>query len=728
MKKSIFLMSCAMVVLSHGVAIAAPKARVESPDAQAAKIVGQMTPEDKLNLVHGIMPIPMFPGTVIPAGVTPSAGYIAGVPRLGVPALRETDASLGVAYVFGLRGDGATALPSGPALAASWNPDLAYQSGAMIGQEAWRSGFNVLLAGGVNLARDARNGRNFEYLGEDPLLAGTMAGESVRGIQSQRVISTVKHFVLNDLETGRQFLNAKISEAGLRESDLLAFEIAIKRGEPGSVMCAYNLVNGAYTCGSDFLLNKVLKRDWGYKGWVMSDWGAVHGVEDALNGLDQQSGQQLDKAVYFHLPLQEAAKTDKAYATRLDDMNQRILRSMIAVGVIEHPPVKTPLDREAGAKIAQTTAAQGMVLLRNQNNLLPLTASAKHILVMGGHADLGVLSGGGSSQVAPREGPSVTDVMGGEGPLSFIRRAMYMPSSPLKAIRAGAPQAKVTFDDGLYPSAAAEKAKGADVVIIFATQWTMEAYDAPDLSLPGGQDQMIATIAAANPNTIVVLETGGPVTMPWLDKVGAVVEAWYPGIRGGEAIADLLLGKVAPSGRLPITFPASMAQTPHPLLPGINVPDGQQFDVDYAEGSDVGYRWFAKTGAKPLFPFGFGLTYTQFAYSDLVIKSGAKPSVSFTVKNIGAKAGTDVPQLYLIASPNRTQQRLVGWSRVELAAGEAKSVTVPVDPKMLANWDQTAGAWRVDAGTYQMAVGASAADLALKGTLVSKLLKLKPQS
>jgi len=728
MKKSIFLMSCAMVVLNHSAAIAAPKAKVEGPDVQAAKIVGQMTPEDKLNLVHGIFPVPMFPGTVIPAGVTPSAGYVTGVPRLAVPALRETDASLGVAYVFGLRGDGATALPSSPALAASWNPDLAYQSGAMIGQEAWRSGFNVLLAGGANLARDARNGRNFEYLGEDPLLAGTMAGESVRGIQSQHVISTVKHFAINDLETGRQFLNAKISESGLRESDLLAFEIAIKRGEPGSVMCSYNLVNGAYACGNDFLLNKVLKRDWGFKGWVMSDWGAVHGLSDALNGLDQQSGQQLDKAVYFHLPLQEAVKTDKAYATRLDDMNQRILRSMIAVGVIEHPPVKTPLDREAGAKVAQTTAAQGMVLLRNQNNLLPLTASAKRIVVIGGHADLGVLSGAGSSQVAPREGPSVTDVMGGEGALSFIRRAMYMPSSPLKAIRAGAPQAKVTFDDGRYPAAAAELAKSADVAIIFATQWMMEAYDSPDLSLPSGQDELIAAVAAANPNTIVVLETGGPVTMPWLDKVGAVVEAWYPGIRGGEAIADLLLGKVAPSGRLPITFPASMAQTPHPILPGINVPEGQQFDVDYAEGSDVGYRWFAKTAAKPLFPFGYGLTYTQFAYSDLVIKSGAKPSVSFTVKNTGAKAGTDVPQLYLTASPNRTQQRLVGWSRVELAAGETKSVTVPVDPKMLANWDQTAGAWRVDAGTYQIAVGASASDLALKGTLVSKLLKLKPQS
>ena len=364
-------------------------------------------------------------------------------------------------------------------------------------------------------------------------------------------------------------------------------------------MCSYNLVNGGYACGNDFLLNKVLKRDWGFKGWVMSDWGAVHGLSDALSGLDQQSGQQLDKAVYFHLPLQEAAKTDKAYAARLDDMNQRILRSMIAVGVIEHPPVKTPLDREAGAKVAQATAAQGMVLLRNQNNLLPLTASAKRIVVIGGHADLGVLSGAGSSQVAPREGPSVTDVMGGEGPLSFIRRAMYMPSSHLKAIRAGAPQAKVTFDDGRYPSAAADLAKTADVAIVFATQWMMEAYDSPDLSLPSGQDELIAAVAAANPNTIVVLETGGPVAMPWLDRVGAVVEAWYPGIRGGEAIADLLLGKVAPSGRLPITFPASIAQTPHPILPGINVPEGQQFDVDYAEGSDVGYRWFAKTAAKP---------------------------------------------------------------------------------------------------------------------------------
>lgn len=725
MRNRLVLMTCASMWLGGGVAAAAPASTL-GPDGQAQAILQTLTLEEKVKLVHGIMPLPLFPGMVLPAGAIPSAGYVAGVPAKGVPAMTETDASLGVAYVFGLRGDGATALPSGPAIAATWNPELAYQGGAMIGQEAWRSGFNVLLAGGVNLARDPRNGRNFEYLGEDPLLSGVMAGEAIRGIQSQHVISTVKHYALNDLETGRRVLNARISEAALRESDLLAFDIAIKRGEPGSVMCAYNLVNGAPACGNDFLLNKVLKRDWGFKGWVMSDWGAVHGLEDALKGLDQQSGEQLDKAVYFGVPLLEAAKSDKAYAARLDDMSHRIVRTMIRIGVMEHPPVKTPLDREAGARVAKSVAAQGMVLLRNQKDLLPLAASARRIAVIGGHADLGVLSGAGSSQVAPREGPSVVDVMGGEGPLPMIRRALYMPSSPLKAIRAHAPKAHVTFDDGRYPSAAADLAKRSDVVIIFATQWMVEAYDAPDLSLPGGQDALIAAVAAANPNTIVVLETGGPVTMPWLDSVGAVVEAWYPGARGGEAIADLLFGKTSPSGRLPMTFPASVGQTPHPVLPGADLPEGQPFDVDYAEGSDVGYRWFAKTAAKPLFPFGFGLTYTQFSYSGLVVKAGAAPTVSFMVQNKGAKAGTDVPQLYLTQSPGRRQQRLIGWSRVDLDAGESKSVTVTVDPKMLADWDQKAGGWRVDAGAYQVAVGASATDLALAGTLKSKGLTLKP--
>jgi beta-glucosidase len=695
-------------------------------DTWAKKILAQLSLEEKASLVHGIMALPLIPGTVIPPDAELGAGYIPGIARLGVPALKESDASLGVSGALGLRLDGATALPSGLATASSWNPEIANAGGAVAGQEAWRSGFNVLLGGGVNLARDPRNGRNFEYLGEDPLLAGTLAGEAIRGTQAQHVVSTVKHYAINDQETGRNVLSAHISESAMRESDLLAFEIAIERGRPGAVMCSYNRVNGDYACENEFLLNTVLKGDWSYRGWVMSDWGAVHSLEAALRGLDQESGEQLDKQVFFNGPLINAAHSDLKYSRRLDDMDLRILRSVHAVGAIDHPAVRTALDLEAGARAARRTAEQGIVLLRNERDQLPLGSDIKRIAVIGGHSDMGVVSGGGSSQVLPPGGPALVDTLGGEGIIALMRKIVFMPSSPLKAIRGAAQNAEVHFDDGRYPAAAAELARRADVAIVFVTQWMTEAFDAPDLSLPDGQDAVIAAVAAANPHTIVVLETGGPVLMPWLGQVTAVVEAWYPGIQGGEAIADVLFGKVNPSGRLPITFPSSLEQIPRPVLPGIGLPDDQPFGVDYPEGSDVGYRWFAKTSAKPLYAFGYGLSYTQFAHRDLKIDAGPSPHVSFVVANTGARAGADVAQVYLTSSPRRQQQRLLGWSRVELMPGESRRISIPIDARFLADWDQEGRSWKIDRGGYALAVGSSAADLTLNGSFQMAAARLKP--
>jgi beta-glucosidase len=685
-----------------------------------------MSLEEKASLVHGIMPLPIGPSTVIPPDALIGAGYFPGVPRLGVPAIKETDASLGVAYVLGLRHDGATAMPSGLATAASWNPDIAYAGGAVAGAEAGHIGFNVLLGGGVNLARDPRNGRNFEYLGEDPLLAGTLGGAAIRGTQAQHVVSTVKHFAINDQETGRMVLSAQMDEAAMRESDLLAFEIAIETGRPGAVMCSYNRVNEVYACENDFLLNTVLKGDWGYRGWVMSDWGAVHSLDAAVRGLDQESGEQLDKQVFFDQPLLAAVGSDERYARRLEDMDLRVLRSLYAVGIVEHPASRMALDLDAGAQAAQAASRQGSVLLRNEGGLLPLSPEVKRIAVIGGHADMGVLSGGGSSQVAPPGGPALVDTLGGEGFFAFMRKAMYMPSSPLKAIRAARPEAEVHFDDGRYPAAAAELARHVDVAIVFATQWMTEGYDAPDLTLPSGQDALISAVAAANPRTIVVLETGGPVMMPWLDQVAAVLEVWYPGIRGGEATADILFGKVNPSGRLPLTFPASMDQLPRAVLPGLGAAEDQPFDVDYPEGSSVGYRWFAQTGAHPLFAFGFGLTFTRYVHRDPKIEPGPVPHISFVVENVGPRAGTDVAQVYLTHAPRRTQQRLLGWSRVDLASGESRRVTVAIDPRLLADWDSGAHGWRIDAGLYDIALGASAVELTPAGSLKMAAAKLKP--
>jgi beta-glucosidase len=696
-----------------------------SPDDRAHQLEQAMTSDERQSLLHGIFAVPLL--GKLPPDAIGSAGYVPGIPRLGIPALQESDASLGVANPFNVRpNDGATPLPSALSLAATWNPDIAYRGGAMIGQEAWRKGFNVLLAGGANLARDPRNGRNFEYLGEDPLLAGTLAGESIRGIQDQHVVSTVKHFAINDQETGRQHLNALIGAAAFRESDLLAFELAIEGGHPGSVMCSYNKVNGPYACSSEFLMTNVLKQDWAYPGWVMSDWGAVHDVMDAKAGLDQESGQQIDREVFFGKPLADAAASGAVPPERISDMAHRILRSMFAVGLLDHPPTKAPIDAAADEAVAREAGAQGIVLLTNKSALLPLGGNLKHVLVVGGHADFGVLSGGGSSQVIPNGKPLVVP-LGGDGPFAMLRVQLYDPSSPLAAIKAKLAGAEVHYNDGAYPAAAANAARQADVAIVFATQWMVEGEDAPDLTLPNGQDALIEAVARANPRTIVVLETGGPVLMPWLNQAGAVVEAWYPGAKGGEAIADVLFGDADASGRLPITFPRSEAQLPRSEIPGYGLKEGTAFDVDYTiEGSDVGYRWYARRHIKPLFPFGYGLSYTRFSYADLKVEGGKTVAVSFEVRNAGDRPGTDVAQLYLTGAAGRKLQRLIGWERVTLKPGESRRVTIAADPRLLADWDETVHGWRINAGRYDVALGASAADLGLRGGAAIEAGSFKP--
>ena len=708
------LLACSSLLT--GAVSAAPASSPADPDARAAAIEKVMTADERVTLTHGIMPLPLWP-VPIPKDAVPGAGYIPGIPRLNVPALKETDASLGVSYVGGFRRDGATALPSGVAMGATWNPDLMFKGGAMIAGEAHAKGFNVLLAGGINLMRDPRNGRTFEYFGEDPLHTGLLGGAAVAGIQSAHVISTVKHFALNGQETGRYFVNARISDAAARESDLLAFQIAIERGQPGSVMCAYNKVNGDQACSSDYLLNRVLKRDWRYKGWVMSDWGAVPGVEAALTGLDQQSGEQNDTGVYFGNVLRDKAAADPRYAARLSDMNRRILRSIYAVGVDANPPVVRPIDLAANAAVAEDIAKQGIVLLRNSDGILPLAKTAKSIAIIGGYADSGVLSGGGSSQVQGLGGAAVTVPLGGEGPFAAFFGQAYHRSVPIKAIKALAPQAQIFYRNGDYITDAVAAAKKADVAIIFATQWQSEGFDLPELDLPRGQNAMIAAVAAANPRTIVVLETGGPVLMPWLDKTAAVLAAWYPGARGGEAIASVLFGDTNPSGRLPLTFPASLDQLPRPKLDGIDTIEpnfvgkgapGQTLEADYnIEGSDIGYRWFARTGAKPLFPFGFGLSYTSFDYSGLALKNvGGTLTASATIRNTGSREGAAVAQLYMTSAAGVKRVRLAGFAKASLAAGESRTVDFTIDPRIIAGWDGQG--WSLAGGAYGFALGESA--------------------
>ncbi len=694
-------------------------ARPAAADTRAAATERAMQGDERTVLTHGLWAIPLIPNVRIPAEAILGAGYVTGIPRLGVPALVETDASLGVSYIANLRKDGATALPSATAMGSTWNPGLIRRGNAMIAGEARAKGFNVLLGGGINLMRDPRNGRTFEYFGEDPLHSGLLGGAAIDGVQSQHVLSTVKHFALNAQETGRHAVDGKLADDAFRMSDLLAFEIAIDRGQPGSVMCAYNRVNGAPACSSDYLLNRVLKQDWRYPGFVMSDWGAVGALDFALAGLDQQSGAQIDKKIFFGVPLAEAAARDPAYAARVADMNRRILRSIYAVGLDTHPPFKADIDFAANAGIARSVADEGIVLLRNSNALLPLSKDVRSIAVIGGYADAGVLSGGGSTQVQPLGGPSVSLPMGGEGPLAKYNNQTYHGTAPLAAIRALAPNAKVTFHDGRYPAEAVAAAKTADVTIVFATQWMAEGADVPDLSLPGGQDALIAAVTTANPKTIVVLETGGPVLMPWLNRTGAVMEAWYGGVRGGDAIAATLFGDSNPSGRLPVTFPASLDQLPRPALPYAGMIDrdfaagtaaGTRYPIDYdIEGADVGYRWFARKNATPLFPFGFGLSYTQFQSGPMKVTGGAQPKATVTIRNTGTRAGSDVAQLYLVSTPTGRTLRLAGFAKVVVQPGAAANVTVQIEPRILA--DSKGGRWTMPAGRYGFALGRSATDL-----------------
>ena len=674
-----------------------------SADAQAAALVAKMTRDEKLTLVFGFFGTDFPPKSYkAPDDARPgSAGFVRGIPRLGIPPQWQTDAGIGVAAQGGAKvKPGRTALPSGLATAATWDPALGYAGGAMIGREARASGFNVMLAGGVNLTRDPRNGRNFEYGGEDPLLAGTMVGAQIAGIQSNRIISTIKHFAVNDQETDRDRGNSIIAEDALRTSDLLAFQFAFERSDPGSVMCAYNKVNGDHACENAFLLEQVLRKEWKWPGYVMSDWGATHSAAKAANaGLDQDSGFPFDSEPFFGQPLVRALDKGEVSEARLDKMAQRIVRTMIAKGLMA-APVRAggTIDFAANRAVSRKDAEAGAVLLRNAGGVLPLGATVKRIVVIGGHADKGVLSGGGSSQVYPDGGNAVPGLQ----PTTWPGPVVYYPSAPLAELRKALPQVQIDFADGSDPVAAAALAREADVALVFTNQWASESIDV-SLTLPDNQDSLVEAVAAANARTVVVLQTGGPVLMPWAGKVSAILEAWYPGRVGGEAIANLLTGKVNPSGHLPVTFPQGLEQLPRSEAP-------YPGDVSYHEGAAVGYKWFDKRGFQPLYPFGHGLSYTTFRHSNLSVRKGAKGLVArVTVRNTGTRAGADVAQIYLEGSGWEAPRRLGGFVKVNLAPGQARTVEVPIDTRLFAVWDS--GQWLVRPGKYRVVSAQSSREL-----------------
>jgi len=689
------------------------------PDRRAELAVAQMTREEKQGLVFAYFgtDAPWKKFTTFPEARAGSAGYVPGIPRLGIPPQWSTDAGLGVATQGGAKKKRErTALPSGLATAATWDPELAHRAGAMIGAEARASGFNIMLAGSVNLVREPRNGRNFEYAGEDPLLAGVMVGAQIKGIESNHIISTLKHFALNDQETDRNTLNVNIDRAQARMSDLLAFQIAIEQSNPGSVMCSYNRVWGEHACESAYLLNDVLRGDWGWNGFVMSDWGATHSTaKAALSGLDQQSGYPFDDQPYFGELLLQAIASGALKEEKLAEMARRIVRTLFAKGVIDYPVKVAPIDLKAHAHVTRAGAEQGSVLLKNDGGILPLNKRVAKIAIIGGHADKGVLAGGGSSLVYPVGGNAVP----GLEPKVWPGPVMYYPSSPLRAIQALAPGAKVSFDGGASREAAARLAAGADVALVFVTQWTGESVDKP-LTLPDEQDALVSAVAAANPRTVVVIEAGGAVFMPWIEKVPAVLHAWYPGTSGGEAIANLLFGVVNPSGHLPISLPKDESQFARAALEEKDAQGRKSLEVNYAEGATVGYKWFDARGAKPLFAFGHGLSYSKYTYSNLQARlDGQELVVKFQVKNTGRRDGKDVPQVYVspVAGGWEAPKRLAGWRKVELQTGATEVVELRVDPRLLGMFSETDKTWRIAPGKYQLMLGPSSAELPLETSI-----------
>src|ERR1700684_3221872 len=689
-----------------------------SPEERADIVLKEMTLDEKIELMHGNgmegwgRPMPN------PDSSNGGAGFVFGVPRLGVPMIQMSDAAYGVRG-SAQNGRYSTALPANIALAATWDVETACQYGALIGRELRAQGYNMSLGGGVNLARELRNGRTFEYQGEDPILAGMIVGNRIKCEQAQHVIGDTKHFALNDQESGRDEVNVIIGKRAMQESDLLAFHIGIEIGKPGAVMCAYNAVNGDFACENKYLLTDVLKKDWNFRGFVGSDWGATHSTAKAsAAGLDHE--EPMDD--FYGEKLKQMVWSGVIPVAELDEHVRRILRSEFASGIVDFPTQKSVVDVEGGLETSRAIAEKSIVLLKN-DGVLPLgPTSVRSIAIIGPHADSGMISGAGSAQVdAPGK------------PAAEWQAQVWFPTSPLKAIRERAPGVNVRFDSGENPGSAAALAKNSDVAIVFAYQWMSEDIDLPNLSLPDGQDALIEQVAAANPRTIVVLETGSAVTMPWISNVKSVVEAWYAGGKGADAVARVLFGDVNPSGKLPLTFPRSEADLPHPKLttppPGAPEPDVAQpeakpaFSIRYDEGFKVGYKWYDAENKTVLFPFGYGLSYTTYSYSNLKVHStSAGVNVAFFVTNTGRSAGSEIAEVYvsLPQEAGEPPKRLVGWTKVQLNAGESKETTITIDHKYLSIYDELIEGWKLVPGTYTFTAGGSPQDLPLNAKIILK--------
>jgi beta-glucosidase len=640
-------------------------------------------------------------------------GYVAAQPQLCIPALIEEDGSQGVAY----GAPGVTQLPAEVSLASAWDPTLAYQYGVVNGQEHRAKGIAVVLGPSVNIQRDPRWGRNFEMFSEDPLLTSVLGDANIEGLQSQGVMADVKHFVTYNQETNRGTPNDNtiVNTRALHEIYLPPFETAITQAHAASVMCAYPLLNGDYSCANPSLLTGLLDERWGFPGFVRSDSGANPSTVDSANaGLDQERGSFF----WDNGSLAAAVADGEVRGTTINEAVRRILTEMFQFNLFNDPltgGLSSPAATPANNAVAQNVAERGTVLLQNNGPILPLNAATtKSIAVIGADGTTAPqTAGSGSSYVTPS---------------SVI--------SPLQGITARLGSAgTVSSYSGTDPGQAAATAAQAQVAIVFASYPEGEGSDLTSIELPGTQDQMIEAVAAANPNTIVVLNTGGPVLMPWLTGVKGVIEAWYPGQDDGSAIASVLFGDTDPSGHLPETFPTSLAAIP---TAAANQFPGVGGRVDYSEGLDVGYRWYDANNVTPLFPFGYGLSYTTFGFTNLKVtpanvdnstsgpdatvgQSAPLARVSATITNTGSVPGSDVAQLYVgdPAVAGEPPRQLEGFKRVTLNPGASQTVTFTITGHELSYFDTGADGWTLPDGRFSLYVGDSSAlnSLPLHGKL-----------
>ena len=659
-------------------------------DARARELVSKMTLPEKIEELHGIRNATYY-------------RYVPPIPRLGIPAFHIANGPAGVGPAGDRPQKPATALPAPISLASSWDVKLANRYGIVIGREAKDLGEDLLEGPDVNIARVPQNGRTFEAFGEDPYLVSQMAVAEIRGIQSENIIANVKHYAANNQEFDRGKIDVIVDERTLHEIYLPAYEASVHEGHVASVMAAYNKVNGVYCCENAELLDQILKKDWGFKGFVTSDFGAVHSTApSALAGLDLE----MPTGKYFGGNLEKAVESGEVPVSVIDDKLIRRFRTMMEFGLFKRATKRKPIPARKDGDEARYIAEDGMVLLKNDGNELPLDPKNLHrIAVIGPFASAAMTGGGGSSHVEP---------LYTVAPADGIQK------------RAGS-KVEVVFNDGTDIEKAAALARGSDVAIVMAGDRETEGRD-HSLTLSGDQDALIEAIATANPHTVVVLKTGSAIFMPWLDKVPAVLEAWYPGEEDGNAVAAVLFGDVNPSGKLPITFPAQLedmpAKTPE-QYPGVK-------DVEhYSEGIFVGYRHYDAKEIRPAFAFGFGLSYTTFAYTNLTISSEHFPAdlrsaetvtVGLDVANTGKRFGEEVVELYVglpsTAAIPEAPAELKGFAKIALKPGQTRHVQLQLGAKSFACWDTQSHGWTIVPGTYRIMVGTSSRDFPLHDSLL----------